>query len=331
MAKPVISVLVNSCTNSTTLGAWPPPHNVADAASFVAGATAAEITTQLQGQEPIGLMWIAGAPGTEAAKLLAEVPSIGWIHSFSAGVDKLAPFLDPARPVATTNGRGAFSSSLAEYAMATALHFTKNLDQCAVNASAKRWDQFTMPVLRGKTVGLVGYGDIAKETAKLAEAFGMRVIACRRTPGDGIKTYSPDDRLQLFAEADVVVCSLPSTPQTLDFCGAAEFQAMKPTGIFISIGRGSVVDEDALCDVLKAGSIRGAALDVFKTEPLPEHSPLWNFGPDKLILTSHNADMTDDYYKLGWQIWRDNLTALLNAPSSTAVDWVTPFDPSAGY
>ena len=105
----------------------------------------------------------------------------------------------------------------------------------------------------------------------------MRIIACRRSSGgeDVVapsQTYAPADRLKLFAEADYVVCSLPGTAATQDFCGAQEFGAMKSTGVFVSLGRGAAVDEAALVDVLETGKIRGAALDVFKEEPLPPTS-----------------------------------------------------------
>ena len=151
------------------------------------------------------------------------------------------------------------------------------------NQEAKRWDPFVMDVVAGKTVGFVGYGHIAQQTAVLCKALGMRIIACRRSSGgeDVVvpsQTYAPADRLKLFAEADYVVCSLPGTAATQDFCGAAEFGAMKSSGVFVSLGRGAAVDEDALVDVLQKGQIRGAALDVFKEEPLPASSPLWTIG-----------------------------------------------------
>ena len=112
---------------------------------------------------------------------------------------------------------------------------------------------------------------------------------------------------------------LPGTPETYDFCGAAELAAMKRSAIFISLGRGSVVDEDALADALSSGAIAGAALDVFKTEPLPKTSRLWHC--QNLLLTAHNADFTDDYFRLGWAVWKENLDALLaDKPPATPVD-----------
>lgn len=309
---------------------------VGEAATFVSGSTASELSAKLDGLTATGLVWIPGVAGTEAKSLLELQPTIEWLHSFSAGVDTLVPHLDSGRQVATTNGRGAFSSSLAEYVFAGALHFNKQLSRSERNLRLKKWDQFTMPVLRGKTMGFVGYGHIAKETAKLARAFGMRVIACRRSlerDPDVDAIYSPEDRLTLFLEADFVVCSLPGTAETRDFCGVAEFGAMKESAVFISIGRGAAVDEDALYAALRDNRIAGAALDVFKTEPLPRDSPLWELGSDKLVLTPHNADLTEDYFVLGWSVWRENFEALQRAKASaqTTIHWITPFDSARGY
>ena len=109
----------------------------------------------------------------------------------------------------------------------------------------------------------------------------MKVAAVRRDPtkeDGGLCDIPLSDKKELFAQSDFVVCVLPGTPQTLDYCGAEEFAAMKPSAVFISIGRGVCVDEGALAAALQAGQIKGAALDVFKVEPLPETSPLWDCG-----------------------------------------------------
>ena len=107
------------------------------------------------------------------------------MHGFYAGVDAMGQFVREleASDVPLTNGRGAFSASLAEYAITAALHFTKQVPRCMRNREDKVWDKFEMSMLRGKTLGLVGYGDIAKATARLAKAFGMRVVALRRNAG----------------------------------------------------------------------------------------------------------------------------------------------------
>ena len=257
--------------------AWPPRLSDCDA-ELINAATSEELQAKTSSID--ALVWVPGVAAAEVTQAF-ETLQPRWVHSFPAGVDGLSGFLSSealqARPVPVTNGKGAFSSSLAEYVIAAIMHFTKQIPRCIKNQEARRWDPFVMDVVQGKTVGFVGYGHIAQQTAVLCKALGMRVIACRRSGGgDDIvvpsQTYSPDQRLKLFEESDYVVCSLPGTAATQDFCGAAEFGAMKSTGVFVSLGRGAAVDEDALVDVLQKGQIRGAALDVFKEEPLPPTS-----------------------------------------------------------
>ena len=114
------------------------------------------------------------------------------------------------------------------------------------------------------------------------------------------------------------------TDHTKDFVSTAEFGAMKNTGVFISIGRGLVVDEDALNTALQTGGIAGAALDVFKKEPLSKESPLWD--RENILITAHNADFTEDYFELGWKVWRENYECI-KADKPVA----TPVEKAAGY
>merc|ERR1712232_509250 len=123
---------------------------------------------------------------------------------------------------------------------------------------------------------------------------------------------NPEERLALFEKSDFVVCSLPGTPETKYFCGAKEFAAMKKTAIFISLGRGICVDEAALSEALKSSSIAGAALDVYEVEPLTEASPLWE--SPNLLMTSHNADLTQTYIEDTWNVFLDKLNAFRSAP-----------------
>ena len=310
--------------------AWPPRLNDCDA-TLVNACSAQEL--QAKASSIDALVWVPGVAAAEVTQAF-EALKPRWVHSFPAGVDGLSGFLTSdelqARPVPVSNGKGAFSSSLAEYVITAIMHFTKQVPRCLTNQKEKRWDPFVMDVVAGKTVGFVGYGHIAQQTAVLCKALGMRVIACRRGQGgeDVVvpsQTYAPADRLKLFAEADYVVCSLPGTAATQDFCSRPEFGAMKPDGVFVSLGRGAAVDEDALVRVLEAGKIRGAALDVFKEEPLPASSPLWDLG-DRILITAHNADLTEDYFDLGWAVFADNYRRFVaDEPFST------PIEVSRGY
>ena len=310
--------------------AWPPRLNDCDA-TLINAATAQELQNKAEAID--ALVWVPGVAAAEVTRAF-ETLKPQWVHSFPAGVDGLSGFLTSdelkARPVPVSNGKGAFSSSLAEYVIASIMHFTKQVPRCLTNQREKRWDPFVMDVVAGKTVGFVGYGHIAQQSAVLCKALGMRIIACRRSEGGNdivvpAQTYAPDQRLKLFEESDYVVCSLPGTAATKDFCGVDEFKAMKSTGVFVSLGRGAAVDEDALVDVLQKGQIRGAALDVFKEEPLPSSSPLWDLG-DKILITAHNADLTEDYFDLGWAVFADNYRSFVDE-----VPFKTPIDVSRGY
>ena len=224
--------------------------------------------------------------------------------------------------------------------MCAAMHFVKQVPRCMSNRHERKWDKFVMGELRGLTLGLLGSGDIAMATAQLAKAFGMRVVALRRnarkaeraTPVD--VTLGPYDgpvldahKRALFEQSDVVVCTLPGTPETRHFVSDAELGALRDGAVFISLGRGVAVDEAAVDRALRAGRIGGVALDVYETEPLPPDSPLWDSAHgERLLLTSHNADYTQSYFDLGWDVWKRNLHAF-----RTSQPLVTPVDVHAGY
>jgi len=123
---------------------------------------------------------------------------------------------------------------------------------------------------------------------------------------------------ELMERSDFVVCSLPGTPETKNFMDSACFESMKPDAVFISIGRGSVVDEDALSHALKTNSIRGAALDVFQEEPLPKSSELWNC--ENALLTAHNADYTQSYIIDSFRVFERNLRHYENGVTFPTVD-----------
>lgn len=279
------------------------------------------------------VLWVPPSEPDRIVAMLDRHPEIEWIHSLSAGVDKLSELIkgrlqDSA--VILTNGRGAFSSSLAEYAIAAMFHFNKQIPRCQENKRHKRWDKFVMDVVAGKTMGFVGYGHIAQSTALLAAPFGLRLVALRRhperRPSDETlaATYGPVEAAAFYAQCDFVVCSLPLTPDTHGIVGRAAFEAMKPEAVFISLGRGACVDETALHEALSSGRIRGAACDVFATEPLPESSPLWEC--DNLLLSAHNADLTSDYFRLAFDTWAENLDAFC-----TGKPMVTLVDKTLGY
>jgi phosphoglycerate dehydrogenase-like enzyme len=225
-------------------------------------------------------------------------PGVRWVHSRSAGLDNvLFPEL-VASPVPLTNGSGVFSASLGEFALTAMLFFAKDLPRMRRNQRARRWEQFDVEEIAGRTVGIVGYGDIGRAVAARARAMGMTVLALKRhapAASDPLveKFFAPEDLSAMLAACDYVVASAPLTPETRHMISDAAFAAMKPSAVLINVGRGPVVDQAALVRALGEKKIRGAGLDVFEKEPIPENDPIWNF--ENVLVSPHCADHTRDW------------------------------------
>ena len=219
---------------------------------------------------------------------------VQWVHNISAGVESaLFPELI-ASPVPLTNGRGVFGRVLGEWAIAAMLFFAKGLRRLVKQQEEGVWEQFDIEELYGKTLGIVGYGEIGRAAAARAKPFGMRIAAIRRKPAlsqsdpllDAV--HSPDRLHDLLREADYVLLSAPNTRETKGMIGERELAAMKESAVLINVGRGPLIDEAALIDVLRHNRIRGAALDVFNQEPLPAGHPFYEL--KNVLLSPHAAD-----------------------------------------
>ena len=258
---PTKSVAVFAEPDTPALAYMPKGYN------FVVGTTPEDF----DGVDFDSVVYIFPAPISALINAWPQLSSSAtWIHSFWAGVDACAPFFNEYliedgkkrdANVKFTNGKGAFSDSLAEYTLAAALHFNKRIPRCQANKAAKRWEKFVMPTISGKTMGFLGFGHIAKCTARAAKgAFNMKVVASRRNPhadNEGLvdQVYSTDEMERVFEESDFVVSVLPGTPETINLITDRHFDKMKPGSVFISIGRGVVVDEDALLRALRKGKL----------------------------------------------------------------------------
>jgi phosphoglycerate dehydrogenase-like enzyme len=247
-------------------------------------------------------IFISSVPNArETLAYLLDNLTIKWIHARSAGIDFcMSPQLVAFDGV-VTNARGLFSSSLAESTLLAASHFAKNVPRLLQQQRDKKWCPFVISELRGATLGIVGYGSIGRAIAKLARAYGMKIVAVRRTYAQQQShdtdefcdcIYGPDGLNQLFAESDYIVCSAPLTDETKGMIGRQQLlEHAKQDAVFINVGRGPIVDEDALVEALSPGGrLKGAGLDVFVTEPLPSSSPLWNM--TNVLVSPHNMDMT---------------------------------------
>ena len=269
----------------------PPDTNIAVGKSV-------EAFERLASDADVILSWSA------SGKLLREVfgisPNVRWVHSRSAGLDTvLFPELIES-PVPLTNGRGVFSQSLGEFALGAILYFAKDFRRMIANQQTRRWEPFDIVEISGQTVGIVGYGDIGRAVATRVRAMGMRILAVKRhgPPLYNVdplisQIYTPAERTEMISQCDYIVCAAPLTPETRGMIGEAEFAAMKPNAVVVNIGRGPVIDEAAMLRALTEKRIKGAALDVFDTEPLPAGHAFYHL--DNVLLSPHCADHTHDW------------------------------------
>lgn len=211
-------------------------------------------------------------------ELLVKAPALRWIQSMGAGVEDLiaAGSLDPA--VMVTRIVGQFGPYIAEYVFAELLARVRHLDALRTAQAERHWHHFVAGTLRGQTMGVAGLGSIGAEVVRKAHAFDMRVHGLSRTSAQaGIvdRHFLPSSWPDFVADLDVLVLTLPRTPETEGVVNGEVLAAMRPHAVIVNVGRGALLDEQALVDALRAGRLGGAILDVFQEEPLPAGSPLW--------------------------------------------------------
>jgi phosphoglycerate dehydrogenase-like enzyme len=230
-------------------------------------------------------------------RALAMSPRVRWVHTRAAGIDKLLFPELVASPAVLTNGSGVFSASLGEWVLGAILYFAKDFRRLIRGQTEGRWDPFNVTEISGQTVGIVGYGDIGRAVATRVRHMGMRVLGMtRRGPllynADPLvnQVFAPAARIRMIEQCDYIVVAAPLTPETRGLIGEAEFAAMRPSAVILNIGRGPVIDEAALVRALQQRRIKGAALDVFDCEPLPQGHPLYLL--DNVLLSPHCADHT---------------------------------------
>lgn len=227
--------------------------------------------------------------------LWPKCEKVRWVHSMTAGLDKLLfPELVESE-VQLTNGRGVFSASLGEFVLGAILYFAKDFRRMVRNQTAAVWEPFDIEEIGEQTVGILGYGDIGHAVASRVRAMNMRVLATKRHVSESTdplveRFYKPEAIREMFALCDYVVATAPLTVETRHMVSDAEFAVMKPTAVVINVGRGPVIDEAALLRALRDKRIKGAGLDVFEEEPLPRGHPLYKL--ENVLLSPHCADHT---------------------------------------
>lgn len=226
-------------------------------------------------------------------------PKLKWVQTTSAGVGQAAVRMGikPGELLITT-ASGVHARPLAEFVMLILLMGVKEYQRIVADQAAHRWERFCSDELSGKLLAIIGTGRIGREIARLARSFDMlpvgmaREYRAERAGELGLERLYPRDELHaMLGAADAVVVCAPHTPETENIMGAAEFGVLKQGVIFINIGRGQLIDEDALLAKLRDGTIGFAGLDVFRSEPLPPDSPLWDF--PNVIINPHSASTSD--------------------------------------
>ncbi|HZO82664.1 MAG TPA: D-2-hydroxyacid dehydrogenase [Candidatus Binataceae bacterium] len=273
-------------------------------------------------------------------------PQLRWVQLLSAGADHL-PRAELGHKVAVTTASGIHAATMAEYTIASMLAFAHKLHtliRAQMNREWRRSGEFmsTVDTMRGRTLGAVGYGSIGRETARIAQALGMRVLALKRDPAaradpgwmpaglgdpDGHipeRFYGPGERREMLAECDYVTVTLPLTEATRSFIGPSELAAMRPHAYLVNVGRGEVIDQGALVEALRSGRLGGAGLDVFEREPLERESPLWEM--ENTILTPHMSGSFKGYVAAACELFAENLRRFIaNQPLLNRID------PALGY
>ncbi|MDX8532445.1 D-2-hydroxyacid dehydrogenase [Mesorhizobium sp. VK25A] len=237
---------------------------------------------------------------------LVESPTVKWVSIGGSGTDHLGRW-DPAH-VTVTNSAGVAAGMLAEYALGAMLSFSLDLRGFERQQQARQWGGGRVEPIEGKTVLILGLGKTGEAVARRAQAMGMRTLGIRARPKampSLDEVHGPDALLTLIERADFIVCCVPLLPTTRGLLGEAAFAAMKPTAVLIDISRGGVVEEAPLLSALDSGRIKGAALDVFATEPLPAEHPLWSY--DNVAVTPHCAAVYDGWDIKSVRMFADNL------------------------
>jgi D-2-hydroxyacid dehydrogenase (NADP+) len=252
-------------------------------------------------------------PNLDTLRRLA--PNLRWVQLTSAGIDRAARSGLLESEIMLTSASGLHATPIGEFVLCVMLMFCKGANKFVRAQQRHEWVRYMPLELFGKTVGIVGLGHIGSEVARLAKAFGCRVIATRRSANERTQDdladelMPPSDLPKLLGESDFVVLSVPLTQETRHLIGEAELRAMQPSAVLINIARGAVIDEGALVRALKEGWIGGAGLDVFEREPLPPESELWD--TENVILSPHLSGGTEIYNERAVGIFCDNLRRYL--------------------
>ncbi len=262
-----------------------------------------------------------------------QAPNLRWVQSYLSGIDKIRdhPIFESQDVVLTTMS-GANASQVAEHVLAMILALGHSFPEFFHLQRKQTWmkdrgSRYAPAELRGRTVGIIGYGSIGRRVAQLATAFGAGVLGTKRdlmAPADSgyseeemgdpegalfTRLYPPQALRSMLGECDFVVVCVPLTSSTKGLVGKEQLAAMKPSAFLVDVSRGGVVDHSALISALEEGQLAGAALDVFPEEPLSPESPLWQL--PNVIITPHVAGFSSEYNRRANKLFVENLARYL--------------------
>ncbi len=257
------------------------------------------------------VLLLGAVPASVLDHVVGRAPRLRWIHSASAGVDRISTAAVRQRQLVVTNARGVFSRPIAEYVVMMSLAISRRLPQLLELQRERTWQPLRGREMSELSIGIVGYGSIGEEVARLLAPFGCRILATRRHPdrgpGDapGVELYGLDDLHEVLRGSDIVIVAAPLTEETAGMIGAEQLAEMREDAWLINIARGRLIDELALRRALESGWIGGAVLDVFSEEPLSPESPLYR--TPNVIITPHTSWASDRVIERTVELFIDNL------------------------
>lgn len=244
--------------------------------------------------------------------LMRRAPRLKWVHAIGAGVDQWVAAGVSSDRVFVTNSSGLGARTIAEFVLGRLLQVWKHFRVLDENQKMHTWKNAYGRTFGGTTLGIVGLGAIGEEVAVRARAFGLRILAVKRSYRPGAKSdvvdelFGPDDLHAMLEQCDSVVVSAPHTPETTHLIDAAALRSMKPGAVLVNVARGPLIETAALVEALRREHLGAAVLDVFEEEPLPEDSPLWDL-PNTYI-SPHSAVSIDRYVEDVYELFEENLT-----------------------
>jgi D-2-hydroxyacid dehydrogenase (NADP+) len=256
-------------------------------------------------------------------ELIKKASNLKWIQALTTGVDYIISLPSLKKDVIITSTRGIHGPQVSEMAFLLMLALNRNFSQVVRNQDRGVWERWPGKLLWKKKVGILGVGVIGEEVARKCKAFGMEVfgIDIIRRELDCIDAfYGPEEIGKVAGDLDYFVIVAPRTPQTEKMIGAKVLSSMKPTSFLINLGRGEIVDEDALIQALDSQKIAGAALDTFCTEPLPKDHPFWRM--KNVIVSPHVGGMSDIYVIQALSVFEENLRRFLKGERRNLINLV---------